>query len=70
MCKGDNNIYLGGQYIGWSTVLSLLFILCVFSMLGIEPRSSGMLGKCSTTELYPKPYSIFFYIYLFNFMCT
>jgi hypothetical protein len=36
-------------------VFILLLLLSLFAMLGIESRTSHVLGKCSTTELHPLP---------------
>lgn len=32
----------------------LFFVLFFLATLGIEPRASDMLGKCSATELHPE----------------
>lgn len=43
---------------GVSTVLETQDLLLFFfspTVLGVEPRASGMLGRYSTTELHPQP---------------
>jgi hypothetical protein len=45
----------------FSLVFNFLFIIIIV-VLGMESRALHMLGKCSTTELYPEP----FFFFLFN----
>lgn len=39
------------------TQVFIYFFIFILAMLGIEPRASDMLGKCSATELHPKKLS-------------
>jgi hypothetical protein len=55
------SIYLSSLSIYLIYLFLLLIIVLYFALLEIEPRALHMLGKCSTTELYPQPYILHFY---------
>lgn len=52
----------------WLSLLTVFFyyLLCL-GVLGIEPRALYMVGKCTTSELYPQPKPSFLFL---SFMYT
>jgi hypothetical protein len=42
--------------------LAYLFLILLFSLLGVEPRALWILGKCSTTKLHPSQTLVFIHI--------
>lgn len=43
------------HYMQTLSLITFSFLFSIFLVVGIELRASHMLGKCSTTELYPQP---------------